>query len=235
MDDRLQRWLIRLTAAMMPLLLLVLALRLVTLPWFPTFAYALPFVPDDPYGLTRAERTALARICIADLNLPQGPQWMREARLPDGSVAFTEGELAHMDDVRRLYDRLTRVALLLALMTAAMLYALKRRGGRPAVGEALVMGGVATLGMLPLLAFLIALDWEQFFVGLHHLFFRAGTWRFAYESTLIRLFPEAFWQLAAATVTVLWVAFGAAAIVLGRWLRRTASLPSPLSTEGRER
>jgi uncharacterized membrane protein len=43
------------------------------------------------------------------------------------------------------------------------------------------------------------------FVGFHQVFFDAGTWTFAYSDTLIRLFPERFWQ----------VAFGAVALGTG--------------------
>ncbi len=204
----------------LPLVFLVIALRLVTLPWFPAVTYALPSFPPDQYGLTQPQRVALARVCIADLNIPQGPQMLREARLPNGAIAFTESEVAHMDDVRRLYDALTRLALLFAVVDGLIAALLWRREGRAVVGRSLARGGLLTLSMLPLLGVLMLLDWDRFFIGLHELFFTPGTWRFAYESTLIRLFPDRFWQLAAATVIVLWMAFGGIALLLGRGLQR---------------
>ena len=211
-----------LLTASIPFVLLVLALRLVTLPWFPRVVYALPFFPADAYGFDRAERIALAGRCIDELNLPQGPLRLRQARLPDGSPAFTAGEIAHLDDVRRLYDRLTRVALLLGLVALALQPAAKREAGRQAVGKAVALGGWLSLGTLAGAALLMAAGWERFFVGLHELFFSAGTWRFPYESTLIRLFPELFWQLGAAAVTVCWVLLAAGAIALGRAWQRTS-------------
>jgi uncharacterized membrane protein len=40
------------------------------------------------------------------------------------------------------------------------------------------------------------------FVGFHQLFFDPNTWTFLFSDTLIRLFPERFWQVAFGAVTL---------------------------------
>ena len=40
---------------------------------------------------------------------------------------------------------------------------------------------------------LAVLGWQQFFTEFHRLFFASGSWTFALEDTLIRLFPGQFW------------------------------------------
>jgi integral membrane protein (TIGR01906 family) len=40
---------------------------------------------------------------------------------------------------------------------------------------------------------LAALGWQQFFTEFHRIFFANGTWTFALDDTLIRLFPGQFW------------------------------------------
>ncbi len=209
-----------LAVLLLPYLLLILALRIATLPWLPRLIYAWPSFPADRYGLTRAQRIELADHCLAELNSPRGPERFRVARLPDGGRAFTPAEQAHMDDVRRLYDHLTRLALLLVPLEGLLFLWQRRRGGRAALGRLLIFGGGLTLVLLLLLGIGMLLGWERFFVGLHHLFFAEGTWRFAYDSTLIRLFPERFWQMAAATVALLLSLLALGAMLLGwHWQR----------------
>ena len=40
----------------------------------------------------------------------------------------------------------------------------------------------------------VALAWNWFFVFFHRIFFTGDTWLFLYSDSLIRLFPEMFWQ-----------------------------------------
>ena len=74
--------------------------------------------------------------------------------------------------------------------------------------------------MLLLLGVLMGVAWETFFVGLHGVFFAPDTWRFYYTDTLIRLFPEPFWQLAGLVVVVMVVVPAFVLALLGRILQR---------------
>ncbi|MBN1922889.1 MAG: TIGR01906 family membrane protein [Anaerolineae bacterium] len=203
------------------LIILVLgAVRATTLPWFPRWAYARAGFPPESYGMAPAERLNLAQACITFLNLPHDRTLLSSLRLSDGSVAFNERELQHMDDVKVVYDRLTTGALLAAVMALCAAWALRRRGERAAIWGALSDGGLLTLVLLVLLGGLMALAWETFFVGLHGIFFKPDTWRFYYTDTLIRLFPEMFWQLAGTIVVVIVVVTAFVLALFGRIIQR---------------
>ena len=196
------------------------AVRATTLPWFPRWAYARADFPADAYGMTAEERLRLAEACIAFLNLPHDRTLLSALQLEDGAVAFNERELQHMDDVKGVYDRLTIWAVFALTVGGIAIWALHRRGEGAAIWGALSDGGLATLIVLLLLGVLMGVAWETFFVGLHGVFFTPDTWRFYYTDTLIRLFPEPFWQLAGLVVVVMVVVPAFVLALLGRILQR---------------
>ncbi|MDX9953336.1 MAG: DUF1461 domain-containing protein [Anaerolineae bacterium] len=201
------------------------AVRATTLPWFPRWAYGRAGFrragfPPESYGMAPAERLNLAEACITFLNLPHDRTLLSTLRLSDGSVAFNERELQHMDDVKIVYDRLTTWALLAAVLGLCAAWALHRRGEPAAIWGALSDGGLLTLVLLILLAGLMAVAWETFFVGLHGVFFQPDTWRFYYTDTLIRLFPEMLWQLAGTVVVVIIIVTAFVLALLGRIIQR---------------
>lgn len=196
------------------------AVRATTLPWFPRWVYARADFPADTYGMTAEERLRLAEACIAFLNLPHDRTLLSSLQLEDGAVAFNERELQHMDDVKGVYDRLTAWAVFALTVGGIAIWALHRRGEGAAIWGALSDGGLATLIVLLLLGVLMGVAWETFFVGLHGVFFAPNTWRFYYTDTLIRLFPEPFWQLAGLVVVVMVAAPAFVLALLGRILQR---------------
>ena len=66
----------------------------------------------------------------------------------------------------------------------------------------------------------ILLGFDGFFLRFHEVFFSGDTWRFSDTDTLLRIYPETFWQdtakLAAAIVVAQAVVLGLAARVVGR-------------------
>ncbi len=203
-----------------PFLLIMIAVRAVTLPWYPAWEYRQADFPPDPLGMSDADRLALAQTCIDFLNLPGGGVGLRPARLPDGSPAFNERELQHMDDVKSVYDRLTvfAAALLLGIVLAG--WWIVHRWGRAELGVALWSSGAVTLALLIALGLWMLTGFEQFFTDFHHLFFSGGSWLFAYTDTLIRLFPLPFWQDAGLLVAKSVGGAGLILIAVGRRLAR---------------
>lgn len=178
----------------LPFIILTIAIRLNNLPWYPAWEYGKADFPADPYGMAADERLRLAQRSIDFLNAPHDIRLLSELTLSDGTPAFNARELSHMDDVKRTLDALTRIgAVALGLLILAG-YALRRQEGVAAVWGALSDGGLLTLGALALVAAFMLLAWERFFIAFHELLFPPDTWMFEYSDTLIRLFPERFWQ-----------------------------------------
>ncbi len=211
------RWLIILAV---PVVLIVGAVRLLSWPWFPTWEYRRPDFPEDEYGLSLAEREGLARRSVMFLNLPHDIERLEGLRLPDGSPAFTDRELEHMSDVKRVYDGITTGGLLALIVAISAGWALNRRGAVGALWGGLSDGALLTLVGLGALGVLMLLSWNTFFTGLHQIFFESGTWRFQYSDTLIRLFPMRFWRDAG--LIVVGIVSGTAFLIalIGRIMQR---------------
>ncbi len=70
---------------------------------------------------------------------------------------------------------------------------------------ALLAGALATLVVAVLLVPVILLGFDGFFTRFHEMFFEGDSWRFSSTDTLIRIYPERFWEdvsRLAATITV---------------------------------
>jgi integral membrane protein (TIGR01906 family) len=178
--------------------------------------------PPDPFGLSTAERTRLADVCVGYLATNARLSLLADLRLPDGGRAFNERELRHMADVQVVYNRMmlsgSAAALVLLAGAAALLASSHTRRRVPA---ALVSGSMLTLGLLVAVGAYMALSWQEFFTTFHRLFFEGESWIFPYSDTLIRLFPTRFWMdVGAVLVGLLIVEAVAVGIVGSAWIRR---------------
>jgi integral membrane protein (TIGR01906 family) len=140
-------------------------------------------------------------------------------RAPAGGPLFTAAELAHMRDARTLLYAFLGVGLLAAILVLASVALGRDRGrawrlvGRGARGLAV---GVVVAGVVGFFAF------EPAFELFHRVFFPGGNWAFdPATSQLVRLYPYAFWQIAAGALGA--IAVGLA--VLTWWVagRRAAA------------
>ncbi len=192
------------------------ALLVVVNPWFVDAQYALPGFPDSDIGLDNRERSTLAHAGLDSVR-PLGPgvAALEDARLPDGTAAFRPEEIAHMADVRNLIGgfMVAWLAGLLAITAAAL--ALVRLGWRDRILPALGRGGLLTIAIPGLAGLVMLADFDYAFTTFHRIFFTAGSWRFGDNDTLLQLYPDMFWGVAAA-VTVFLVLLQAGTAV---WLR----------------
>jgi integral membrane protein (TIGR01906 family) len=216
---KLMRFLLRLCIVLMiPIVLIVASVRLVTLPWYPVFEYNRADFPPDMYGMSAQERLSLARECIDFLNTPRGTFALEETRFFAGALAFTDREVSHMQDVKRVYDGLTAAAWLALAIVLLAGWLLARYDAPPQFWMSVSDGGLWTLLLLFVLGIVMVSGWGFFFTAMHDVFFKEGTWIFAHSDTLIRLFPMKFWQDAGLMVVIL-VASGAfLSILVGRVL-----------------
>ena len=207
----------------MPIFLLVADLRIVSGHWFVRWEYGKADFPPDPLGLTRAERTRLAEVCVDYLATNASLSLLEDLRLPDGEPAFNARELRHMADVQGVYNQMTIAGVVAALVLAggtATLLASKHARRRAPAG--FLKGSLLTLGLLVAVGATMALSWGDFFTTFHRIFFEGDSWIFPYSDTLIRLFPIRFWMDVAATVVGLLVIEALVVGALGWiWMRGT--------------
>lgn len=190
--------LIAVIAAAVPLVILGNALLVLLVPWFAHFQYALPGFPDDPFGLAGGDRASLGATGIRSI-WPVGPgtDLLVDARLPDGSVAFGPVEIRHMGDVRGLVQACFALWIVSLLAASASIFRLRSIDRGNAVRRGLRLGSTITIGAMVVIGIAMLINFDAIFEGFHEIFFEPGTWTFGDEETLRRLYPDAFWGIAA--------------------------------------
>jgi integral membrane protein (TIGR01906 family) len=188
--------------------------------------------PADAYGMTTPERVRLALTGLHSI-LPDrdGIVLLERSRLPDGSKAFDQRELRHMADVRSRLGVAYRAQLVACVVLLALALGLARSPrGRSVVPGGLLFGSLVTLGIAALTVPMILLGFDGFFLRFHETFFSGNSWQFSDTDTLLRIYPELFWQdtakLAAAMVVGQAIVVGLGA---GWWLRRVTRVPRSAS------
>ena len=187
---------------LIPVILVLTSVRLLMTQPFVRFNYALPGFPSDLYGFTREDRLHHAPIALEYLLNEAGIEYLGDQQFDDGTPVYNVRELGHMVDVKQVTRaalNVWRLGLVAALATSVLLW---RVAGSQYIWETLQ--GSAKLTALVMVILLIGLivAFSVLFVGFHEVFFDPNTWTFLFSDTLIRLFPERFWQVAFGTVGV---------------------------------
>jgi integral membrane protein (TIGR01906 family) len=176
------------------LALILTNVRLLLTPFFVSIEYSTPGFPDDPYGLTRADRLRLAEVARAYLLNDAGPEFLADLTDAQGIAYYNPRELSHMVDVKILVQNALKVWMALLVLLAAAGLAAWRWAQSGTVRRGFNLGGRMTLGLMLALAALLLVSFSVLFTGFHQVFFQSGTWVFYYSDTLIRLFPMRFWR-----------------------------------------
>jgi integral membrane protein (TIGR01906 family) len=191
-----------LLAVFYPIILLVLAVRAVTSPLFLWVEYNRPGFPGDGYGFSTDDRMTYGSYAVDYLSNWSAPRYLGELVNRSGERLFKEGEVSHMADVKLVILSTFGAGALLAVLSIIAIAYLRRRstGG---VRRGLFAGSIVALVIILGLGALAVLGWQQFFTEFHRIFFASGSWTFALEDTLIRLFPGQFWIDAGITIAAL--------------------------------
>lgn len=222
MNPTLKRGLTWLIAVMVPLILMMTAIRLLFVPLYPQVVYRSPGFPADPYGFTLEDRLHWSRISMEYLLNNAGIEFLADQQLPDGSPLYNQRELSHMLDVKVLVQQTFTVwKILLAVMLVLGIWAWRGKW-LAAFMRALGLGGKITIGIIVLILAGVAISFRELFTLFHRLFFTGDTWLFSYSDTLIRLFPMTFWMDAFILMGVFTLVGAALLIWLGARSRPTA-------------
>jgi integral membrane protein (TIGR01906 family) len=189
-------------------------------PWYVHFEQSRTAVYSNT-GYTWVQIDAVTQSILADLVFWQGDFAVQESK---GNrfwgPALTDGERAHMRDVRNVFTGLWALVVL-SVVTLAVAF---RRARTPAARAALwraVRNGAGVLAIVIAVAGVFTVvAFDAAFEFFHRLFFSTGSYTFdPVHSHLIQLFPERFWSETAISVGS--VVIGVA--ILTAWLagRRT--------------
>jgi integral membrane protein (TIGR01906 family) len=202
---RILSWLVTI---LIPVVLVMAVARLFFTPSYLVLEYHTPGFPSDPYGFTLADRLTYGTLAVDYLNNSSGISFLGDLHFPNGQQAppptcqemtdctqlFNARELEHMLDVKNVYQGAIHTAEACALILLLVAFWAWRSKWLSQYLLGLQHGGLLTLILLGLILVFILVAFNYFFVIFHEIFFKAGTWTFLYSDTLIRLFPERFWQ-----------------------------------------
>jgi integral membrane protein (TIGR01906 family) len=223
-----------LLAVFFPVVLLVLAVRAVTSPLFLWVEYHRPGFPGDGYGFNADDRMTYGSYAVDYLSNWSGPRYLGELVNRSGEKLFQDGEVSHMADVKLvILSAFGAGALLAILCIVAIIYLRRRSNG--GVRRGLFAGSIITLVLIIGLGVLAFLGWEQFFTEFHRIFFASGTWTFALQDTLIRLFPGQFWIDAGIVIAALVLLTAVVTLILTWPTRRRRGLPKAVKKGRKER
>lgn len=177
----------------MPFVYLIGVILFVFQPWFIAFEYQRASFPPDPYGFTNAERFEYGSRSIRYITaIPESS--LAEITGPNGSPIYQESELAHMADVRRVFQGARWAFLLMiAVIVAAFALSWRKPAALQNLFNALKTGSLAAIISYMGLTVVALTAFEPLFFRFHQLFFAEGTWLFHPSDTLIRLFPKQLW------------------------------------------
>jgi integral membrane protein (TIGR01906 family) len=211
-----------------PILLTIFSIRLVMSYQFFQFEYLRPDFPIDYYGFTTEDRLNYSPYAVdylfnsddinflGDLRLPLDKCWQPAPNATDCPM-YKKAALNHMVDVKVVTQTTFTIAGILSLITLAIFgVGYRYHSYHFSIRRGLTYGSVLTLSLIITIITLALTTWDFFFDTFHELFFEAGTWRFAFSDTLIRLYPERFWFDASITIGVL-TTIGAFIILALMW------------------
>jgi integral membrane protein (TIGR01906 family) len=199
---------------LVPLAILMLAVRLLLTPFFLEIEYRMPGFPLDAYGFNMQDRLQWSKPSVEYLVNAEGIKFLADLKFADGQQIYNERELSHMADVKAVVQNLLNIwyiDLILLLVLGALAW---QGNWMTDYLREVQRGGLLTAALLVLLAVFASISFWQFFAWFHSLFFSGDSWLFEYTDTLIRLFPIRFWQDAVAYIGVfsiavgLWLGFG---------------------------
>ena len=183
-----------LVSVLVLLIVILTGIRLLLTETFVRFEYQQKSFPPDMYGMTKEERLRYAPIALEFLLNNAEDSFLGDLRFDDGTVLYNERELQHMVDVQKLTQLFLKVyygSLVLFLVTWAAAW---RENWLEEFRKMVSTAGLSTIVSLGTLILLLLLSFDIVFVGFHRIFFEGDSWLFLYSDTLIRLFPEKFWQ-----------------------------------------
>lgn len=182
-----------LIAVFYPIVLLVLAIRLVTTSSFLWIEYHRPGFPADSFGFSTEDRVTYGSYTVDYLLNFAPARYLGDLVNDIGNPLFLTREVGHMADVKTVIVMAFLSALALAvIMVIGMIYLSRRSFGGNR--RALFAGSIVTLVLIIGLGVAAVAGWERFFTEFHKIFFADGTWTFYTDDTLIRLFPSQFWM-----------------------------------------
>jgi integral membrane protein (TIGR01906 family) len=211
-----QKILSYLIVILVPLFLLMTAIRLLLFPVYTIWEYQRPGFPVDTYGFTLQDRLKWSGVSLDYLTNGAGIEFLADQKLDAKTPLYNERELSHMLDVKNLVEAMLIAWPLIGIIILVTGVVSMRDGWLPHFWQAISRGGWAAVGLIAAILAAVMISFNALFTGFHRIFFSGDTWLFLYSDTLIRLFPMPYWQDAFIIMGVIVLVGGLALGFIGR-------------------
>jgi integral membrane protein (TIGR01906 family) len=191
-----------LTVLLIPIILILGAVRLLTTDGYLAFEYGKSSFPRDVYGFTPQQRFILASTNIHYVRAHLPDNELAKQTL-NGAPVYTEREVSHMADVQAVFQSVLRVWQLAFILFIFLGIILWRDGERIVFTSAVQLGGLLTSGLILTIALLAIFAWQTWFELFHRFLFVPGTWLFSYTDTHIPLIPVEIWYDATLSISAI--------------------------------
>lgn len=197
-----------LAVVLVPVILVLVAVRILLSPLFIQIEYRLPGFPPDTYGFTFEDRLYWGNISRAYLLNSEGIEYLADQNLDANTPLYNQRELQHMLDVKVVVRGAMWVLGISVLLEVVIWYFNRRSKEFGAYRLALSRGGWLTTLLIVSILVYLALNFNSLFTNFHLIFFEGDSWLFQFSDTLIRLFPVQFWRDAFIWIAVMSLAGG---------------------------
>jgi integral membrane protein (TIGR01906 family) len=141
-------------------------------------------------------------------------------------VAFTEDEVRHMADVRRVFVA-AQVLMSVGAVASILLIGLALRDGIRTAGLLMRNAGAWAGGVVLVVGAAAAVAFQPLFLAFHYVFFPQGNFLFPATSNLIRLYPEAYWYAVTLRVGGAFIATAVIVALVGWLMSRSGIVTRP--------
>jgi integral membrane protein (TIGR01906 family) len=211
-----QKLMTYLITILIPVFLLMTAIRLLLFPVYTILEYQRPGFPPDTYGFTLQERLKWSQVSLDYLTNGAGIDFLANQKLDENTPLYNERELSHMLDVKNLIQAMLIAWPLIGIAIMGTGVISMRGGWFVEFWLAVSKGGWAAVGLIAAILAAVLVSFNALFTGFHRIFFSGDTWLFLYSDSLIRLFPMPFWQDAFIVMGVLVLLGGLALGLIGK-------------------
>jgi integral membrane protein (TIGR01906 family) len=148
-----------------------------------------------------------------------------------GSTFFDDREVAHMEDVRRVFGGFAALVVGSAVvLVAGGLASRSARARRVRLWRAVGRGAAGLAGLMVVVGVLSVLAFDAMFEVFHELLFPAGSFTFdPARERLVQLFPDQFWADTSLALGIIALTISAIVVALAR--RRAARLERRIEAE----
>ncbi len=199
-----------LAVVLVPVILVLVAVRILLTPLFIQVEYRLPGFPEDPYGFTIEDRLYWGNISRQYLLNREEIDFLGNQKLDPQTPLYNQRELQHMLDVKVVLRGAMWILGSALVLEVGIWYLNYRSRDLFSYYQAVSKGGWLTTLLIVAILVYLGLNFNSLFTNFHVIFFEGDSWLFQYSDSLIRLFPLRFWRDAFIWIAVMGLGSGVA-------------------------